>query len=190
MNCFQPVRRFDADALQVVLICLDLRRANSEDPLLGGLLHPPIERGDDLVAAGVKLLLATFGVGAENAHEEVAYAVDEVWRTHLGQWRSDQDDLLGSRRLNFGVGDGGGLLWNAALSGGLQEIQHDAAPLGNCRVKRNPDHPVFSDDRVLAQVVGAWSLGDCREERSLAQGELIERLAEVLLGGGQDAVGA
>ena len=120
MNCFQPVGRFDADALQIGLIRLDLCRANSKDPLLGGLLHPPIERGDDLVAAGVKLLLATFGVGAENAYEEVTHAVDEVRGTHLNQGGGDQDDLLGSCSLNLGVGDRGGLLRNAALSSGFE----------------------------------------------------------------------
>ena len=83
MNCFQPVGRFDADALQIGLIRLDLRRAHSEDPLLGGLLHLPVKRGDDLVAAGVELLLASFGVGAENPYEEVTHAVDEVRGTHL-----------------------------------------------------------------------------------------------------------
>ena len=94
--------------------------------------------------------MAPFGVGAENPYEEVAYAVDEVRGTHLDQRGGDQDDLLGSRGLNLRVGDRGGLLRNAALSGGLQEVQHDTSTLGNGRVERDADDPVCTDNRVLA----------------------------------------
>ena len=181
MDRLQPVGRLDADALQIRLVLLDLCRTNSKNPLLGGLLHLPVERGDDLVAAGIQLLLTPFGVCAENSHEEVAYSVHKVRCAHFLQRGGDQDDLFSSRRFNLRVGDRGGLLRNAARSGGLQEVEHDTASLCHCRVERDSDNSVLADNRVFTQVVGAWRLGDGREERSLAKGELVERLAKVLL---------
>ena len=190
MNCFQPVGRLDADALQIRLVLLHLCRTNSKDPLLGGLLHLPVERGDDLVATGVELLLATLGVGAENSHEEVAYSVHKVRCAHFLQRGGDQDDLLSSSCLNLRVGDDCGLLRNTARSGGLQEVEHDTASLGHRRVERDSDHPVCTDNRVLAQVIGARRLGDSGEQSRFAKGELVERLAEILLRGRQNAVRA
>ena len=115
----QPVCGYDADALQIGLVLLDLRGANGEDPLLSSLLHPPIERRDDLVSATVKLLLATLGVGAEDPHEEVMHPIHKVRRTHFDQRGGDQDDLFSPRSLNLRVGDGGGFLWDTACSGRL-----------------------------------------------------------------------
>ena len=83
MDRLQPIGRLDPNALEIRLVLLDLGGSNRENPLLGGLLHPPVERGDDFVPASVELLLAAFSVGAENSYEEVAYAVHKVGRAHF-----------------------------------------------------------------------------------------------------------
>ena len=91
-----------------------------------------------------------------------------MWGAHLAERGGDQDDLFGSRSLNLRVGDGGGLLRDAARSGGLEQIQNDTAALRHSRIKWYTNNAVFTHDRVFAKVVGARRLGDGREDGRLA----------------------
>ena len=140
-----PGRRVHRDERRIV----DVVSLEGVDVLahlfLGELLHVPVERRVDVVAAAIGRLLA------EDLHELLAHAESEVRGVERGRHRLDLDRLVLRR---FGLG-----------RGGVAVLDHGVEHEGPARLGAR---------HVLDRVVIGGRLWEAREKGHLAEGQLVQ----------------
>ena len=129
---------------------------------VGGVLVARIHRGVDVQAAGV-------GLAAVLREDQLAHHLGDVLCMDAGGVGAGADlQLFGARLLRLVVGDEAGFLHP------VDDVELSAAGTA----------------RVVDRVVGGGGLGQASQHRRFGHGDLLQRLAEVGLRRGGEAIGA
>ena len=171
------------------------RPGRDVDPLLGDLLHLPVERGRDLVATRVDERTVVGRIGTEDRTQLLADLPDEMGRPPPGRDLLHELDRLVLGRLVFGRR----VLVAGQRTARLHQVQDVVAALHDLGFGRDDElelgaFAAFGDVLeadgfgIADQVERCRRLGDRRQDRGLGEGQLLERLPEVALGGRLHAV--